>query len=170
MPPIRTLCCLPSLLAMCAVAGCEARQSPSKSAHETPRPADHKTNTGGRVGGTNTAEDANDLWIAPTAGSRRFTASNVERMESMPVQFALQIASKLPVETIHLDDLGKPNSDGVIVAKLTIGKRSSSSTESPSIRLALGAMKVGKYELELHVRNKKDDEYALSQTLKLTAE
>ena len=90
-------------------------------------------------------------------------------MESMPVQFAITIYEKAGVAKFKLDELGPPNTDGVLVAKLTFAGPNTGAKEGSAVRLSLGSMKVGSYELQLHVKMKGADDHEFKQTIELTA-
>jgi len=116
-----------------------------------------------------TMKDANTLWIGPAKAGDMFSGSHVEVMESMPVQFAITIYEKAGVAKFKLDELGPPNTDGVLVAKLTFAGPNTGAKEGSAVRLSLGSMKVGSYELQLHVKMKGADDHEFKQTIELTA-
>ena len=91
-------------------------------------------------------------------------------MESMPLQFAISISEKSGGMKFELDEIGKPNTDGVLTAKLTYKGPTDGGKEGARLRLALGALKIGKYEIQLHVRMRDGDKHEVKQALEFTAQ
>jgi hypothetical protein len=143
------------------VANPDERGATTKNDDETPKNNDEATKE--------TVKDANTLWIGPAKTGDMFLGSSVEVMESMPVQFAITIHEKAGVARFKLDELGPPNADGVLVAKLTFAEPNTGAKQGSAVRLSLGSLKIGRYELQLHVKMKGVDDHELKQTIELTA-
>lgn len=117
-------------------------------------------------------QDARELVVPgfeKTGNKGMFELRDVEVMESMPVQFAVKLASFLPTELL-LDELVPVSKTGLIIARVRFKKPAEGAPpKSVPARLALGALKVGEYRLEVHLAPSQDAPHVRLQTFGMTA-
>jgi hypothetical protein len=158
---------LATILVLCATSGCYGEEALKQNLAEKEL-ADAATAE--RKNETTKVDYAQSVWITqPETGDMFAASDDVEVMESMPLQFAISIFEKSGGMKFELDEIGKPDADGVLIAKLTYNGPSDGGKEGARLRLALGALKIGKYEIQLHVRMRDGDKHEVKQTLEFTA-
>ena len=115
--------------------------------------------------GAAAADYAQSLWVAPDAPYS--FKPRVEAMESMPVQFALNLSWIGVTPTV--ESVSAPDKFGVITAKILVPTEDKPDLDAPQYRLALGSMKKGEYSLVLKYRTEADKPHETICKLKLTA-
>lgn len=117
---------------------------------------------------------AEKLEVAPPAEGAIFKQPEVEVMESMPVQFAIRLTKQIPMPgvTVKVESVGAPDPKGVIEAKLhevVPDAPGLTVIDHVPVRLAIGSLAKGPYELVLLVRHGDAKSYERAQALRLTA-
>lgn len=127
---------------------------------------------GQAVAGPISDQAAKTLRVKPqeaAAGFTGFTAGNIEVMESMPPQFALQVTPRAPFELV-LETLSPMSATGVFIAKVKFASAAVGKAPAPlPARISLGALKVGNYTLELHLSPAPGEAHAKVQSFALQA-
>jgi hypothetical protein len=174
------------LLAACGSAGDD---DPAASPGDGPAQAVPGEHTGQRAGeGEGKPQQEPAGRVAPDADWARrmsvrgaseepgapFYKPEVEVMESMPVQFALNLTHDLPMAggRLSCDDVQVDVEAGRIVAQVTEHQPEgpAATVMTPTqLRLALGNLKQGRYRLDLLLRKGKGARYELLQSLTLLA-
>jgi hypothetical protein len=125
--------------------------------------------TNGKDSMTST-QDAHSLAVGLAKPSDGFLAEDIEVMESLPPQFALRVQSKVSLPLV-LDELIPMSKTGVFIAKVRYQTPGKDQNVQPSgVRVAFGALKVGKYSLEVHLSPAPGEPHAKVQTFELTAQ
>ncbi len=125
--------------------------------------------TNGKDSMTST-QDAHSLAVGLAKPSDGFLAEDIEVMESLPPQFALRVQPKVSLPLV-LDELIPMSKTGVCIAKVRYQVASKGqNVEASGVRVAFGALKVGKYTLEVHLSPAPGEPHAKVQTFELTAQ
>lgn len=140
----------------------DAAEAKARSEAEDERPTNEG---GGKLG----MKDAQSLSVGPAKPGDVFKALDVEVMESMPPQFALRVEPNAPREIV-LDELTPMSKTGVILAKVRYKLLADEKDlKAVGVRIAFGALKVGKYSLEIHVSPAPGKPHVKIQSFELTA-
>ncbi len=144
----------------------EAQPIQDKPAKEAAEAKARPTNEGG---GKPAMKHAHSLSVGPAKPGDAFKALDVEVMESMPPQFALRVEPNAP-RGIVLDELTPMSKTGVILAKVRYEMVPDAKvSKAVGVRIAVGALEVGKYSLEIHVSPAAGQPHVKIQSFELTA-
>lgn len=102
--------------------------------------------------------DATMLTVADPPPDAPFGEPSVEVMESQPPQFTLQLADRSsPARALVVESVSPPDANRAIDVKIRASPNGGSL--GSRVRIALGTLKVGDYELRVHVRTGSEKNY-----------